>query len=145
MSRRGEKGKEIQYKEIEMAEYLLPNNSLNIENKRTIFSIRNRMVQISANFSSQEKNISKCWCGENIDMLHIYECKYFEVKEPIETYEKIFYGTIFQQITVFDRFKKNFEKYEKYSNTEEIENGTTDQRNPDCVPLSSVLLDYSNG
>ena len=78
-------------------------------------------------------------------MLHIYECKYFEVKEPIETYEKIFYGTIFQQITVFDRFKKNFEKYEKYSKTIEIENGTTDQRNPDCVPLSSVLLDYSNG
>ena len=52
MSRRGEKGKEIQYKEIEMAEYLLPNNSLNIENKRTIFSIRNRMEQISADFSS---------------------------------------------------------------------------------------------
>ena len=53
MSRRGEKGKEIQYKEIEMAEYLLPNNSLNIENKRTIFSIRNRMVQISANLLSK--------------------------------------------------------------------------------------------
>ena len=55
MSRRGEKGKEIQYKEIEMAEYLLPNNSLNIENKRTIFSIRNRMVQISANFHHRRK------------------------------------------------------------------------------------------
>ena len=53
--------KEIKYEEIEMAEYLLPNNSLNIENARKLFSIHNRMVQISAIFSSKEKNVSKCW------------------------------------------------------------------------------------
>ena len=52
--------------------------------------------------------------GGQINMLHIYECKYFKVKEPIETYEKIIQGTILQQITVFNRFEKNLEKYDKY-------------------------------
>ena len=41
------KGKEIQYKKIEMAEYLQPmNKELTIENKRRIFEIRNMMVDI---------------------------------------------------------------------------------------------------
>ena len=38
-----------------------------------MFAVRNRMVDISSNFSS--KNGTKCECGEIEDMVHIYECK----------------------------------------------------------------------
>ena len=72
-SKRGEKGNEIIYQDIEMAEYLLPDNCLTIENKRQLFSIRNRMINISSNFSTNKKNKSVCFCGTNEDMKHIYQ------------------------------------------------------------------------
>ena len=69
MNKRESKGSEINVTEIRMAEYLLPNNNLTIEEQRTIFSIRNRMVNnIPANFSSKKENTSKCTCGESEDI-----------------------------------------------------------------------------
>ena len=46
LKKRGSKGKEIQYTDIQTAEYLLPNNELNIDDQRTIFAIRNRRIDI---------------------------------------------------------------------------------------------------
>ena len=44
---RGKKGHEIEYDEIKMAEYLMPNGEpLSISKKRWIFAIRNIMVLI---------------------------------------------------------------------------------------------------
>ena len=44
--KRGSKGKEIRYTKLEMSEYLLPFNSkLNIEKKRRLFEIKNRMYK----------------------------------------------------------------------------------------------------
>ena len=56
MGKRSYKGSEIRYNGIETAEYLMPNNELNIEEKMRIFSIRNRMINIPSNFVSREKN-----------------------------------------------------------------------------------------
>ena len=42
MSNIQNKGKEIQYKELTMSEYLLPNDFLNIEDKKFIFSLRTK-------------------------------------------------------------------------------------------------------
>ena len=72
-----------------MAEYLLPNKNLTIEEQRTIFSIRNRMADIPANFSSKKENTAKCTCGESEDMKHVYNCKYLNIEEPTEEYLKI--------------------------------------------------------
>ena len=58
-------------------------------------------------------------------MLHGKECKYLELKEPIETNEKIFQGTIILQFNVSKRFEK------ERKNTIRSENGTTEQ-NQDC-------------
>ena len=56
MNKRGFKGSEINITEIRMAEYLLPNDNLTIEEQRTIFSSRNRMVNdIPANLSSNKQ------------------------------------------------------------------------------------------
>ena len=100
-----------------MAEYLLPDNCLTIENKRQLFSIRNRMIDISSNFSSKQKTMSLCFCGNKENMKHIYECKYWNTEEPLEIYEKVYTGTINQQIEVLRRFERNFEKREQYTNS----------------------------
>ena len=68
---RGSKGKEINYSSLKMAEYLLPNEEFSISEKRRIFSIRNRMVNIENSFRG--KKIRKtCPCGQIEDMKHIY-------------------------------------------------------------------------
>ena len=53
-----------------MADYLMPyNKSLNIEEKRNLFSIRNRMADVGNNFGKNE-NCKMCDTYE--DMNHIY-------------------------------------------------------------------------
>ena len=55
LEKRKSKGKEIEYKKLEMAEYLQPiNKTLNIENKRKMFAVRNRMVDIKSNFNQKK-------------------------------------------------------------------------------------------
>ena len=50
-SRRGSKGQEIEYTELKMAEYLLPNHEkITTKEQRNILEIRNRMVPIPSNF-----------------------------------------------------------------------------------------------
>ena len=64
-----------------MAEYLTPiNNEITIEDKQNLYSIRNRMFEISSNFKSKTENKSLCYCGESENMKHIHECEHFEMK-----------------------------------------------------------------
>ena len=66
--KRKSKGKEIEYTQLEMAEYLLPTNKrMSIEKKREMFSVRNRMINIESNFKNR-KQTAKCLCQreENI-------------------------------------------------------------------------------
>ena len=77
----GSKGKEVEYSEISMAQYLLPNSTgLPIEDKRKIFSIRNRMIELSTNFPSKSK-IEQCVCGKIEEMEHIYSCNLLNKKQ----------------------------------------------------------------
>ena len=111
--KKGTKGKEIEYKELKMAEYLLPNNIvLSIENQRIIFAIRNMMVNIPANFSSQQKatGVVKCICGQIENMKHIYSCNYLNSDSEVHEYGKIFCGTLTEQNEIFVRFQINLEK-----------------------------------
>ena len=72
MKKRGSKGSEIEYPQIEMAQYLAPNKFLTIDEQRQLFAVRNRMVDIPSNFCTKENNLSKCVCQEKEDMQHIY-------------------------------------------------------------------------
>ena len=107
LKKQGKKGSEISYSSIEMSEYLQPfNKSLTIEQKREMFAVRNRMVDIPTNFSS--KNETKCQCGEIEDMVHIYECKIFcDNKQPKIPYKQIFNGNLKEQILVYTKFSEN--------------------------------------
>ena len=74
MNRRGKKGQNIQYKEIRMSEYLLPNEHLSIEDQQNIFEIRNNMTNIPSNFMSEKENTTTCKCEIKENMKHIYNC-----------------------------------------------------------------------
>ena len=86
----GSKGIEMKYPCIKMAEYLLPHNEgLSISDQRYIFSIRNRMIQISENFPMNQTE-TICCCGNSETMIHIYSCKYLNMENVNVIYKKIF-------------------------------------------------------
>ena len=102
---RGIKGSEIKYSSLKMAEYLLPNEQFSITEKRQIFAIRNRMVNIENNFRG--KNIrKKCFCGNIEDMKHIYSCKIFNIKDKNIEYENIYGEDIRTIREVYQIFQK---------------------------------------
>ena len=112
--KRGTKGKEIEYSEIKMAEYLLPNNTeMSIDNKRNLFSIRNRIIELSTNFPLKYKE-HLCVCGAREEMKHIYTCKILNSEKEKIQYEQIFSNNLKEQTEVLKRFIENYEKIEKY-------------------------------
>ena len=114
LQKRGQKGKEIEYGSLQMAEYLQPfGNKLTVEEKRELFSIRNRMVDIPSNFPKGRKEF-KCLCGEKENMKHIYQCELLsQKKEKSFEYEKIFNGTINQQTEIFRKVQQNLKQREE--------------------------------
>ena len=53
LEKRGKKGSEIEFEYLEMADYLAPFNKQTIEEKCEIFAIKNSMIEIPANISSE--------------------------------------------------------------------------------------------
>ena len=95
-----------------MSEYLQPiNNELSIEQKREMFSIRNRMLDIPYNFPGKNKH-NECECGETEDMSHIYNCEMLNKNETNLSYETIYTGNMKQQIEVYKIFKQNLDQRE---------------------------------
>ena len=116
LDKRKSKGKEIIYKKLEMAEYLQPvNTKLNTENKRKMFAVRNRMVDIKSNFNKKnEKQI--CICGYTETMEHIWNCKELNSDGiQMENYQKIFNGNMTEQILIFEKFMDKLETYKNQS------------------------------
>ena len=93
-----------------MSEYLQPyNRYLTVEQKQEMFAVRNRMVNIPCNFGSK----TKCECGKNEDMSHIYECKILcGNKEQRVKFSKIFNGSLQEQVEVFKKFSENMKTRE---------------------------------
>ena len=108
--KRKSKCSEIDYSDIVLADYLQPINPMSIEQKQKLFSIRNRMVQVPDNFPKSEIK-TKCFCGENEDMKHIYTCNILnEGIGQTEKYENICNGTISQKTRIFLKFEENMGK-----------------------------------
>ena len=124
------KGKEINYREFHMAEYLLPNDVFkDVEDQRYLFAIRNRMIDIPINFGNQ----SKCFCGEKETMSHIYNYrKMNENQERIE-FEKVFNEKLPEQEQIFKEFRNNMKIRE--NNTHVIDNNQS----------TNLCTDISNG
>ena len=113
-----------------MSEYFEPYiQELSIDERRKLFSFRNKMTDIPSNFP-RTKNVEKCWCGENEDMAHIYECKMLNIEENLIPYEKIYCGTISEQVEVFRRMNKSIENREN----------KLQQKEPPCDPNGSAAI-----
>jgi hypothetical protein len=68
------KGSVICYTNIEMADYLLPENDwLTIDEKQQLFAVRNRMTEIPSNFPKPGGKPT-CLCGAEESMKHIFNC-----------------------------------------------------------------------
>ena len=107
---------------------------MNIEDQRTIFAIRNKMIIIPSNFVSKENNIIKCICQNIEEMKHIYECQYLNKTKPDIQYEAIFNGTIHEQKKVLKRFENSLENRERFLKTK------PNHAILDCDPLPLVTI-----
>ena len=103
----------MKYTELEMAEYLQPNEQeITIQEQRNIFAIRNKMIIISDNY----KNTTEiCQCGQIETMEHIYNCKQWNDNNKIEKtkFEEIYKDNILKQVEVSKKLFKNLEKRQK--------------------------------
>ena len=134
MNKTRSKGKETQYEEQYMAEYLLHyNQTLSISEKQRLFAVKTRMTDIPANFP-KPKTEYKCQCGEKEDMEHIFNCEILNngTKNKLK-YEKLCCGTLSEQIEIFRIFENNMERREMLK----CENNLP--CDPPCDPLSSVM------
>ena len=138
LNKKGTKGSEIEFTEIKMSDYLLPNGELTIEEQRTVFGMRNGMIDIPANFSSKKDNKAKCVCKELENMNHIYNCEHLNSDKPVEKFEMIYSDKIRKQKTVLKRFEQNME-----TRGEKIEELTHVIQS--CDPPFSVLYGIGNG
>ena len=123
--KQSKKGGKIEYKNIEMAEYLQPTCELEIREKQKLFEIRNDMTNIPSNFGNEKQ----CLCGEKETMEHIYNCIYWNKTTTQKIpYNKIYNGTIEKQIEVYKTFEQNLEQRNermKIVNTHVILDGST--------------------
>ena len=104
--KRKKKGIEINYSDFQMAEYLMPNNqNISIESQQYLFAVRNRMINIPTNFGGK----SKCICGQNEENSHIYTCKIINEEKENVKFEKVFNGTLTEQVKILERFRNNME------------------------------------
>ena len=114
-----------------MAEYLLPNDTgLSVEDKRKVFSIRNRTIELSTNYPLKYRD-ELCICGEKEQMEHIYKCKLLNSETENIPYEKIFSNNLEEQTKVYNRFLQNYEKIERYKKN--------DDKFPHVIPNSDPL------
>ena len=117
MSRRGSKGREINYSKLKMADYMYPNDHLTITEQRNIFAIRNRMVaEVPANFCSNENNRYRCICKEKEDLQHIYNCKILNKDELKIEFEEIFNENLAKQKMIMKRFEENMKTRNENNN-----------------------------
>ena len=142
MKKKGKKGKEINYPEIQMSEYLLPNDELSVDEQRNIFEMRNKMSHIPSNFSSENDNTYKCVCGEKENMEHIYNCRYLNTEKAELDYEEVYGENVSEIKQILKRFEHNMNNRENYTNKVEDE---MDQGILECDPLFSVPLEHCNG
>ena len=109
------KGKDYNYQELNMSEYLLPTNKkLIITEKQTMFTVKNRTVRIPANFP-KDKTDYKCICNEKEEMHHIFIVTFRKMEEKPTWSMKSWTGTgtISEQIEIMRQFERNMEEREK--------------------------------
>ena len=74
------------------------------------------MIKISDNFRGQASVNQYCvtGCGNLENMTHIYSCEMLNSEKKItHQYEKIYNGTLKEQVEIYYHMKENLDKQEK--------------------------------
>ena len=99
------KGSKINYSKLQTSEYILPNKPItDIEDKKIIFSIRNKLLFPSFG----EKKI--CKCETKLDTIHLYKCELLNPNKNSIDFEAIFNGTLKEIKSIMLTIKQNLQK-----------------------------------
>ena len=115
------KGKEIQYNQLKLQNYLKSGNNLSVEQMRIIFMIRSRNLPVKRNFSKQFPD-TKCvipQCQGQDSQIHLFYCECIDNTNIISTlhtseYSDIFSENIIKQTLSMQILMKKYEGRQKF-------------------------------
>ena len=108
----GSKGRDIQYSCMSMADYLLPQAGISLENQYELFSIRCRTNTMGANRGIVEMCFTQC--GEILNNCHIYKCKILNENEHEYDMEKVLNGFVEEKKQHLEKWRENMKKLKTY-------------------------------
>ena len=108
------KGKEIIYEQIKMAEYLLPNDVLSIEDQKLIFSLRSQSFQIIDEDS--KITIENCICSAKLDILHLYACTELNEDTICVNFDNIYNDKISEKKIIVTRIRQSLQNLQNVIN-----------------------------
>ena len=101
---KGEKGRFIVYESLNMADYLLPEAALTVEEKQEMFAVRTEMNENQFNF--RNKIQCEVGCPEAQDNPHILNCRKTNQNRRIFEYKDILNGSLNLKIQTFRIFQQ---------------------------------------
>ena len=110
--KRGSKGVDIRYACLEVADYLLPQSNISLEDQREMFSIRCRTNQMGANRGIEE--YCETQCGQILNNSHIFECNILNQNRKVLDIKKILNGYISEKKEMLIVWKQNMKRRESF-------------------------------
>ena len=93
-----------------MAEYLLPQSNISLEDQREMFSIRCRMNNLGANRGIEE--YCETQCGQILNNSHIFECTIQNQNNESFDIKKILNGYLSEKKEMVNIWKHNMQRRE---------------------------------
>ena len=103
----GSKGRDIQYSCMYMADYLLPQAGISLEDQNELFSLRCRTNKMGANRGIVEWCFTQC--GEILNNAHIFKCKILNENDQFDI-DKILNGLIAEKKEHLKKWRENMQK-----------------------------------
>ena len=111
----GRKGKYIKYLRLTIADYLLPEADMSLEDQQELFSIRCRTNPMGANRGKIEYCFTQC--GEILNNSHIFQCKVMNKIEDKYEIEKILNGFNSEMKQHLIKWRENMTKLNSYKSS----------------------------
>ena len=108
----GSKGAGINYNCLEMADYLLPQANISLEDQRESFSIRCRTNALGANRGIEE--YCETQCGKILNNAHIFQCNILNNNRQDGEMRKILNGYISEKKAMLTIWRENMKRRESF-------------------------------
>ena len=98
----------LKYEKLELADYLLPECEVTLEERREIFYVRTEMDDFPCNFGN--KTNCDMGCKEVLNSEHLLTCVAINKEETILKFENILKETMKQKVSIIKKIQENKEK-----------------------------------